>query len=45
MMISLDYILSHYKILEGAKMCIVLGKFVCQTFIYGYIVTNMDVIV
>jgi hypothetical protein len=24
----------------GAKVCIVLGKWVCQTFIYGYIVTK-----
>ena len=30
----------HYKLLGGAKVCIVLGKWVCQTFIYGYIVTR-----
>ena len=40
MMISLGYILSHYKIEGGAKVCIVLDKWVCQTFIYGYIVTK-----
>jgi hypothetical protein len=38
--ISLGYILSHYKIKGGTNVCIVLGKWVCQTFIYGYIVTK-----
>jgi hypothetical protein len=38
--ISLGYILGHYKIKGGANVCIVLGKWVCQTFIYGYIVTK-----
>jgi hypothetical protein len=38
--ISLGYILSHYNQKGGANVCIVLGKWVCQTFIYGYIVTK-----
>jgi hypothetical protein len=38
--ISLGYILGHYKIKGGANVCIVLGKWVCQRFINGYIVAK-----
>jgi len=38
--ISLGYILSHYSQHGLLDVCIVLGKWVCQTFIYGYIVTT-----
>jgi hypothetical protein len=38
--ISLGYIFTHYNQKGGANVCIVLGKWVCQTFIYGYIVTK-----
>jgi hypothetical protein len=40
MMISLGYILSHSKYRDMPNVCIVLGKWVCQTFIYGCIVTK-----